>query len=203
MQQEFQNRERQRTQAARLKRDEGQKGDAQDAQIISMIETIGQLDLIEGGEWDFHGISSGAVFLRRMKEHFRGLLGHETRPPFLPRPPRQANNMFSLDSPRSNNSLPWDVPQLPDVYQLPPKETAHSLCYYSINCATCLLRILHVPSFYEMVDKLYDKSPDSFSVEDNRALGLLYSVMALGCMYKTSPDDGTDRPSYKAAMEEG
>ncbi|KAK3938339.1 putative transcriptional regulatory protein [Diplogelasinospora grovesii] len=208
VQQEFRNRERARAQAMKPKREaarnqEQQQHENPDAQIMSMIETIGQLDLNEGGEWDFHGISSGAVFLRRMKEHFQGLLGNDYRIPFLPRPSRPAG-MFSLDSPRSNASSPWDVSALPNIYDLPPKEKVRELCYYSLSCATCLLRVVHEPSFYEMLEKLYEQPQDSWGNAEHRFLGLLYSVMALGCMYNISEDDPSSPPiSYKAAMDEG
>src|SRR4051794_13309004 len=43
-----------------------------DAQLRSMVESTGQLDLDESGHWDFHGGSSGTVFVRRMREHFGG-----------------------------------------------------------------------------------------------------------------------------------
>ncbi|KAK3313892.1 fungal-specific transcription factor domain-containing protein [Apodospora peruviana] len=204
VQQEFRNREQARARAMRIKSEEGTKEpEIPDAQIMSMIETIGQLDLNEGGEWDFHGISSGAVFLRRMKEHFKGILGNDYRIPFLPRPARPAG-MFSLDSPRSNVSSPWDVSPLPNIYDLPPQEKVRTLCYYSLNCATCLLRIVHIPSFYEMLDRLYEKPQESWGNEEHKFLGLLYSVMALGCMYNVSEDNPSGPPiSYKSALEEG
>jgi hypothetical protein len=204
VQQEFHNRDRARAQAAKLKKEAMQRSakEAQDPQLKSMIETIGQLDLSEGGEWDFHGASSGAVFLRRMKEHFRGLLGNDYRTPFLPRPPRP-QGMFNLDSPRSSSSSPWDLSPLPDLYDLPDKEKARTLCYYSLNCATCLLRVVHVPSFYEMFDKVYELPPDKFGNEERRFLGLLYSVLALGCMYNVSTDDPANQVTYKTAMDEG
>src|SRR3569833_2256234 len=107
VQQEFQNRERQRIQAARVKREQAQLKDDQGTQIRSMIETIGQLDLCVGGEWDFHGISSGAVFLRRMIEHFRGVLGPDCRSPLFGRQPRPPG-MLNLGSARSSGGSPWD-----------------------------------------------------------------------------------------------
>lgn len=167
-----------------------------------MIETIGQLDLSECGEWDFHGTSSGAVFLRRMKKDLHGLLGNDYRTPFLPRLSRPSG-MFSLDSPRSSSGSPWDASGLPNIYDLPEKEKARTLCYYSLNCASCLLRVVHAPTFYEMFDKVYELSPEQFGTEEKRFLGLLYSVMALGCMYNVSPDDSSNPVSYKTLLDEG
>jgi hypothetical protein len=180
-----------------------QQEEKQDAQIMSMIESIGQLELKESGEWDFHGISSGAVFLRRMKDHFQALLGNEYRIPFLPRPSLPPG-LFSLDSPKSNASSPWDASSAPDISNLPPLDRVRTLCYYSLDCATCLLRIVHRPSFYEMVDKLYATPQESWGSEEHRFLGLLYSVLALGCVYNVSQDhDSDDTVTYKSAVEEG
>lgn len=207
VQQEFQNREKVRAQAAK-RREEAVKAQASEAQdshdpeLLSMIETIGQLDLSEGGEWDFHGTSSGAVFLRRMKKDLQGLLGNDYRTPFLPRPSRPSG-MFSLDSPRSSSGSPWDVSRLPNIYDLPDKERARTLCYYSLNCASCLLRVVHAPTFYEMFDRVYELPPERFGNEEKRFLGLLYSVMSLGCMYNVSPDDPANPVTYKTSMDEG
>jgi len=205
VQQEFQNREKARLQAEKLKTEGAQRAasEAQDPQLRSMIETIGQLELTEGGEWDFHGTSSGAVFLRRMKQHFRGLLGNDYRTPFLPRPLNRPQGMFSLDSPRSSSSSPWDLSPLPNLYDLPDKERARTLCQYSLTCATCVMRVVHIPSFYEMFDKVYELPPEAFGNEERRFLGLLYSVLALGCMYNVSADDPSHPVTYKTAMDEG
>ncbi|CAK7208594.1 Gypsy retrotransposon integrase-like protein 1 [Sporothrix bragantina] len=241
VQQEFQNRERARAQAAKQHQDEQmqqqqqhqqailsnqqqqqqqqsqqqqqqqrQSGDSDinttetdGEELMSMIETIGQLDLTEGGEWNFHGKSSGAVFLRKMKENFHGLLGRDSLVPYLARPPKYPG-VFSLDSPRSAGSSPFDSNSVPPYYNLPPKEHARTLCYFSLNCATCLLRIVHVPSFFESFDRLYEKGPENLGPDDHRSLSLFYSVLALGCMYNISEESDTENPvHYKAALEEG
>ncbi|ERT01618.1 hypothetical protein HMPREF1624_02869 [Sporothrix schenckii ATCC 58251] len=220
VQQEFQTRERARMQAAKQRQEEQQQqqqatqaqrqpntgggdADADDEELMSMVANISQLELTEGGEWDFHGISSGAVFLRRMKENFHNLLGRDSLVPYLARPPRYPG-VFSLDSPRSAGSSPYDSSAVPLFYNLPPKEHARTLCYFSLNCATCLLRIVHGPSFFEVFDRLYEKAPENLGPEDHRSLGLFYSILALGCMYNISEDNDSSSPvHYKSAMEEG
>ena len=207
IQQEFRNREQARARAMRLRGEVievGETQEAQDSQIRSMIETIGQLDLNEGGEWDFHGISSGAVFLGRMKEHFQGLLGNDYCIPFLPRP-SGPSGVFTLDSPRlSAAGSPLDISLGLNIYDLPPRARTDKLCYYSLECATCLLRVVHVPSFKQKLDNLYRKPRESWGNEEHRFSGLLYSVLALGCMYNTSENDPSGPPfDYKSSMEEG
>jgi hypothetical protein len=205
VQQEFRNREQARAQASMVRREQdplGTIGDAQDAKLLSMIESIGQLDMDEQGGWDFHGISSGAVFFRRMKEHFRGMMGPPTgKAPFLPRPERPPG-LISLDSPQSAASSPFDS-ATSSIPELPPKEVARSLCYYSLHCATCLTRIVHVPSFYEMFEKVYEKPTENLTGEETKFLGLFFAVIALGCMYSPLDESMPESMAHKEAMEQG
>ncbi|CRK12714.1 hypothetical protein BN1708_017158, partial [Verticillium longisporum] len=139
VQQEFRSRELARSQA-KMRQDHMGPGDREDAQLLSMIESIGQLDMDDRGGWDFHGVSSGAVFLRRMNENFQGLMGPATKAPFLPRKERPYG-LTKLDSPASAGSSPQDL-TLAHGSELPPKEFARKLCYYSLSCGTCLIRIV-------------------------------------------------------------
>lgn len=174
--------------------------DSKDAQLRSMIESTGQLDLDERGDWDFHGRSSGAVFLRRMREQFGGLLGGDSRAPFLPRPPRPRS---SFDSPKFFDS-PFET-NTPNTMDLPSKETAILLCNCALNRACSLLRFVHEPSFYERFNRIYDTPPENFTDEETRYLPLLYVILALGCMFtdhlqETQQSKDAD---YKAGIEQG
>lgn len=202
VQHEFQNRERQRLQAAKCRQEKAKKTEQKEAQITSMIETIGQLDLAEGGGWDFRGTSSGAVFLRRMKDHFSGLLGKDYQSTLLPRP-SQIPGMLNLSSSQSTSASTPGASESSNVYDLPPKERAHQLSYCAMSCATALLRIVHVPSFFESLEELYEKKPGSLEVEDKRFLGLLYAAMAVGCMYNIAEENIDNQVNYKEATEEG
>lgn len=202
-QQEFQSRERQRLQAVKVKREqEAQKAEQNETRITSMIETIGQLDLDERGGWDFRGTSSGAVFLRRMTEHFGGVLGYDHPPPFLPRPSK-IPGLLNLDSPRSTVGLSPGDAEMSHVFDLPPKQRARQLIDCALTCATALLRIVHVPSFFERFEVVYSKPVDKFDLEDRRFLGLVYSVMAVGAMYNIAEEDPDNQVSYTEAAEEG
>lgn len=200
--QEFRNRERARAQTTKLKQAQsGIESGKEDAQVLSMIQSIGQLDLDDKGGWDFHGASSGAVFLRRMKEHFRGMLGPPEKAPFLPRPERPPG-LMQLEASQSDASSPFSCTSSVAL-ELPSKEEVRDLCYYSLNCATCLMRIVHVPSFYESLDSIYDKSYENLSPEETHFLGLLYAVMALGCLYRNLDLTKPNRAAYDEAMSEG
>jgi hypothetical protein len=179
---------------------EHQEDSQKDAQLRSMIESTGQLDLDERGDWDFHGGSSGAVFLRRMRENFGGLLGGDAKAPFLPRPPRPKS---SFDSPRSMGS-PFET-GLPNTADLPSKEVALLLCHCALSRACSLLRFVHGPTFYEMFDRVYETAPENFADDESRFLPLLYVVLALGCMF-TDHFQETQHPEevdYKAGIDQG
>ncbi|KLU87619.1 hypothetical protein MAPG_06616 [Magnaporthiopsis poae ATCC 64411] len=194
---------RAKAQAARMKT--GETGDAaksQDDQLLSMIEGMGHLELADG-EADFHGTSSGAVFMRRLKAHMG--LHNDAKMPFPPRKPQQR---FAFGSPQSSASSPFDPGEStgPAIYDLPPKEVSRSLCYFSLNCATCLLRIVHLPTFYESFERLYDKkSTEGLGLEDHRDLALLYSTLALGSVFFPTDDenDPANQVHYKGATEKG
>ncbi|KAI1820985.1 hypothetical protein F4861DRAFT_27988 [Xylaria intraflava] len=201
VQQEFRMREQARQKAAAAQKKEQTKPGTSEGQLQSMVSSVGQLDLNESGDYDFHGTSSGSVFFKQMKKHFRALLGKDYQIPFMPRPPRPAG-VSVLDSPRSAPSPPWVTAPSQSIDNLPPKSRAMALCAESLDNATCLLRIVHKPSFYTMLDNLYEKkSNGQLGTEDKRNLALAYSAMALGCMYGVS--DGTsDSPQYKLSIDE-
>ncbi|KAK8058983.1 Activator of stress protein 1 [Apiospora phragmitis] len=207
VQQEFRMRDKARTQRQRLVLDDTSSSSSSmlSGQLMSMIPTLGSLDLNDKGDYDFHGVSSGAVFFRRMKDHFRTLLGRDYQAPLHARG-RRSGNILGLDSPRSSMSSRWDMPTTStNIYDMPPLEVARTLCNYSLNYATCLLRIVHIPSFLAMLESLYAKPTHEYDREDNKNLALAYSVMALGCLYNV-PDgkDSKGKPApYELAIEQG
>ncbi|KAI0199958.1 fungal-specific transcription factor domain-containing protein [Astrocystis sublimbata] len=200
VQQEFRMREQARQKAAAAQKKDQAKSSTTENQLQSMITGAGQLDLNEIGDYDFHGTSSGSVFFKQMKKHFRTLLGRDYQIPFMPRPPRPSG-VTALDSPSSRGS-PWGGTPGPSIRNLPPKTRAIALCTESLDNATCLLRIVHKPSFYEMLHNLYDNPSDEMGTEEKRNLALLYSAMALGCMYDVADDGLSNSPPYKLSIDE-
>lgn len=202
IQQEFHNRERARATISGEKKKKDNTGS--DAQILSMIESLGQLDLDDRGSWDFHGISSGAVFLRKIQEHFpAGMLQTPAyNQPFLPRAQNQPG-ILKIESPSFTISSPWISGNI-SSNPLPPRETADRLCYLALNCATCLIRIVHLTTFNKMLDRLYEIPPETYEVKETRFLGLLYAVMALGCLYDVPENSSlATTPTYKVAVKQG
>jgi hypothetical protein len=170
------------------------------ARFIPLVEGIGQLDLTDKDEYDFHGLSSGAAFLSRITRHFPELLRYDARMPFLP----QANRPFialPLGLPAYSANSWWEANY--DYMKLPPRDLALTLCEYSFNRASCILKVVHTPSFYAMFHKLYSKSTKDFTEEERRFAGMLFSVVALGSMYDVDENDSTNPDHYAVAMDRG
>jgi hypothetical protein len=166
----------------------------------SLGERTGQLDLTETGEYDFHGMSSGAAFLSRITQHFPGLVRYDSRMPFLPQPQRPfLAKPLELPAYSAN---PWWQENY-DFSRLPPRQLAHDLCEYSFSRASCILRVVHTPSFWKMFKKLYEERPQRYTTEERRFVGLLFSVMALGSMYDVDENDPTNPDHYTVATERG
>lgn len=179
----------------------------QDAQLRSMIESTGQLDLDERGHWDFHGGSSGTVFVKRMREQFGNLLGGGENAPVLPRLPRTQMSPLMFDSPggRSTTQSPIES-GLPNTMDLPSREAALVLCAQCLHCGCSLLRFVHEPSFYEMFDRIYSTPPENFGDDENRFLPLLYTSLAVGCMFQKAQEGDLEQSAeatYKLAIDEG
>jgi hypothetical protein len=171
----------------------------EDESFIPLVEGIGQLDLGDDGKWDYHGLSSGAAYFGRIMKDFPELLSYDPRTPFLPQAPRP---YMALPLGSIGNFHPGlAAPQC--YYELPPRNLARALCEYSFSCATCVLRIVHIPSFYQKFDQIYDVSSQGYDAGQQRFQGLLYAVLALGSMYDVDEKDPTNPNHYAVAMDRG
>lgn len=171
-----------------------------DAQLESMVRAVAQLDMDEQGHWDYHGHSSGLSFVRRMREQLGDLMGPDTMPgPFVKsRPMSQV-----LDSPRSSAESPMGEPSPATSTELPPKETARTLCVYAVNDAAALLRMVHQPTFWNGFERLYNVPADQYTNDDNSFLPLFYSAIALGCLFGKDDDGIINREGYESAIQQG
>jgi hypothetical protein len=190
--------------------DDDDNGNTNGDNMSLMLESIGQLQLDDGG-WDFHGSSSGAVFLSRMMAHFGGRLGQA---PFLPLPktrpsvPSTAESSPSGPGGGGGASTPDGRPPSTSgsatagAGELPSKHEVRTLCAFALTYGAGLVRILHQPSFYSQLDTMYDKPAHLYTDDDMRFLGLLYALMALGCVYR-SLDAADASATWQSAKEEG
>lgn len=168
--------------------------------LESMVDNTGSLDLDDQGNWDYHGHSSGLVFLRRMREQFGDLMGKSEGYGFSTLKAR--NLHLTLESPKSNGDSPSEL-NVPNIHGLPTRDCARRLCGYALDDACAVLRFVHQPTFYDMLDRIYDMQPQSFGSEENRFLPLLYAAMALGCLFAKAEDSQLQINGYESAIDQG
>ncbi|KEQ75439.1 fungal transcriptional regulatory protein [Aureobasidium namibiae CBS 147.97] len=176
--------------------------DQKDTNLESMVRAIGQLELDEQGNWDYHGHSSGLSFVRRMREQLGDLLGPEAKTtPFVKS--RPMSQVF--DSPRSLNP---DSPGLgmegavPGT-DLPSRTVARDLCETAITDASVLMRAIHVPSFWASFDRMYNTPYENYTNQDHKFLPLLYSTMSVGCLFGSDEQSPLNQAGYETAIDQG
>jgi hypothetical protein len=168
-----------------------------DSHLVSMVRATGQLDLDEEGNWDYHGHSSGLSFIKKMREQFGDVLPMNGSPFVKSRPLSQV-----FDSPKSNHDSPQDSSIGLGVCDLPSKHEAHILCDNALTDATSLLKIIHLPTFYASLDRIYNIPPDTYGNRENTFLPLLYSVLALGTLFSKNHSE-LDEIGYENAIDGG
>jgi hypothetical protein len=65
------------------------------------------------------------------------------------------------------------------------------LCDNALVDASAMLRVVHLPSFYKSLDRMYEITPENYGNAENTFLPLLYAVLALGTLFpkvKTQPE---------------
>lgn len=173
-----------------------------DPNLESMVRSTGQLDVDESGHWDYYGHSSGLNFLRRMGEEFGSIarpeqLGDKALNSFKAQ--RQLPNSV-IGSPISSRETPSEATLADD---LPPKSVALELCSNALDDACAIMCCLHAPTFYRSLDRIYDRPFERYENEDHRFLPLIYTVMALGCLFAKGEQSTLDRKGYATATDEG
>ena len=178
---------------------EGMESD-KDPILESMVHEAGALDLDDQGNWDFYGSSSGMIFLRRMREQFGDLMGKAegAGAPFM----KGFNLAERLGSPQSTGESPVNATEI-NIHDLPDRSCARTLCSCALDDAAALLRFVHQPSFYEMFDRVYSTPPENFKTAEQKFLPLLYSVLALGCLFAKSEKSMLQSYGYESAIDQG
>ncbi|KAL2860577.1 fungal-specific transcription factor domain-containing protein [Aspergillus pseudodeflectus] len=172
---------------------------ADESLLESMVDNTGCLDLDDQGHWDYHGHTSGIIFLRRLRKQ----LGVHQQPGTAEIPLRTRPGLQQfLESPKSMSESPQE-PSLPPTHDLPPRDVARRLCHNAIEDGCSIIRFVHEPSFYAMFDRIYDTPPEQFTNEENSFLPLLYIVMSVGCLFSDDGAGTLDVCGYESAIGQG
>lgn len=65
------------------------------------------------------------------------------------------------------------------------------------------MRFVHEPSFYAMLDRIYDTPAEQYSNEEHSFLPLLYIVMSVGCLFSDDGAGTLDVSGYESAIGQG
>jgi len=171
---------------------------ADDSHLEAMVKATGQLDLDEEGNWDYHGHSSGLSFMRGLRQ-----FGDMFQVPPDSSPSLKHRNI-SVDppSPSSTRSPAASSATLPNSTELPSKKDAITLCENAIIDAGAMQRVVHLPTFYKQLDRMYDVPAENYTNAENNFLPLLYSVLALGKLFSQGEHD-LDKSNYETVVDEG
>ncbi|KAJ5105834.1 hypothetical protein NUU61_003181, partial [Penicillium alfredii] len=163
--------------------------------LETMVDNSGCLDRDDQGHWDYHGHTSGIIFVRRLRKQLGAaeIAGPITRPHSM---------THMLESPKSVSESPQDA-SIQFTHDLPPRAVARRLCHNALDDACSLMRFVHEPSFFANLDRIYDTSPDQFTNEENSFLPLLYIVMAVGCLFSDDGAGTLDQAGYEGAIGQG
>ncbi|KAJ5103422.1 hypothetical protein N7532_003951 [Penicillium argentinense] len=161
--------------------------------LETMVDNSGCLDRDDQGHWDYHGHTSGIIFVRRLRKQ----LGAADVPINRPRGMTQM-----LESPKSVSESPQDASLTP-THDLPPRAVARRLCHNAIDHACSLMRFVHEPSFFADLERIYDVAPEQYTNEENSFVPLLYIVMAVGCLFSDDGAGTLDLAGYEGAIGQG
>lgn len=163
--------------------------------LESMVENTGSLDLDDQGHWDYHGQSSGLMFVRHLRKQFGNLVPERTPSKF-----QQISQI--LEGAKSSSDSPIDT-HMTLAHDLPPRDTARKLCDNALEDACIVLRFMHKPTFNAMFDRIYDTPAEQYTNKENTFLPLLYLALAVGCLFRGVGDSTLDRSGYEPAVDQG
>lgn len=152
----------------------------QEANLATVLEETGRLDLDDMGNWSYQSHGSSSAFVRRLGERFSNMsdLSIEDKTTNL----RLRGTPDIFESPnRSVNPALEDSSR--EIIPLPPREVAMELATSALNEACALFNFVHKPSFFSMLEAVYSLNPAQYTDKEHRFLPLLYAVLALGYLF--------------------
>lgn len=169
----------------------------QDANLATVLEETGRLNLDNTGNWSYHSHGSSSAFVRRLGERFGNMsdLSIEDKTTNL----RLRGISDAFES--ANHSMnPAFEDSSREFISLPPREVAIELATSALNEACALFNFVHKPSFFSMLEELYLLNSAQYTDKEHRFLPLLYAVLALGYLFSCNE---RARSGYTHAISEG
>jgi len=170
-----------------------------DAALESMIRAVGQIELDEHGNWDFHGHSSGLSFVRQMRAELGTIMGPDTQStPYIKAFPTTR----VVESPNklpSAASTPGGRQAAAPAADLPSHVIAKELCDAALTAHSVVLKVVHTPSFWKSFDSVYAVSSENWNADDRKFIPVLHSVLAVGVLYTSRGGNA----NYEETIEKG
>lgn len=164
---------------------------ADDTELESMVESSGILDRDDQGRWEFYGQASGILFVRSLNGCFQ-------REVFDPR------KIPAPDVPEIESLLADRKPSVDfSLTDLPSKEETLALCHTALREVCILLRFIHEPTFYVLVDRIYTCPLAKWDNEQRRALRLLHAVLAIGILFDGRENGGNGQMKNEERLKQG
>ncbi|KAJ5174520.1 uncharacterized protein N7482_000397 [Penicillium canariense] len=165
--------------------------------LETMVGNTGCLDRDDQGHWDYHGHTSGIIFVRRLRKQMGA-----AEEPVVPSS-RPMTQMLGSPKSVSVSDSPHDS-SLPPTHDLPAsRAVARRLCHNALENACSLMCFVIEPSFFASLDRIYDTPPEQFGNEENSFLPLLYIVMSVGCLFSDDGAGTLDLAGYEGAIGQG
>ena len=191
----------QRTTVPQIKTEDKNDDSDSESLLQTMVDATGQLDIDDEGNPDFHGQSSGIVFLRKVREQFGDLMGTAEGfgEPFLKKRDLGPNTRL----PTSTSKSSMNAASLGGKELLPRKDCAQILCEVALNDACALMRFVHQPDFWTKFRLIYTTRPEELGDAELGFLPLLYSILALGTLFAKPAQSVLQSMGYERAIERG
>lgn len=170
--------------------------DMSDSHLEAMVKATGQLDLDEEGNWDYQGHSSGLSFMRGLRQFDDMFQIPSDQSPSI------KHRTMSQDPPSPSSFSMAGSTTSPSGVSLPSKEEARLLCDSAIIEYSAMLRVVHLPTFYKQMDRIYEIPPENYGTADTSFLALFYAVLALGKLF-SEHNNGVESTGYDALTDEG
>lgn len=162
-----------------------------DSLVEDMVTAVGRISLDNQGKYAYNGSSSGISFLESSRQRFGDKHISEMR----------------AQVPIGDTLLPrlyhmtGFAPNIMDgIDALPSEANTLSLCCRVFDDACTITHFIHRPTFLDKVKQIYKKEYHEHSHEEMGFLGLLHSVLALGCLFD---EEQVEKIGIQAAIQKG
>ncbi|KAI9873439.1 MAG: hypothetical protein M1830_000412 [Pleopsidium flavum] len=157
--------------------------------LETLVTATGKLVLEGRDKWRYHGNSSYAAFLERMRDELGDwVIGMDKNP-----------LRGNLPVPRFFECVEGSQSLIGKASALPSREVSLELVNSALDDACALDRFVHRPTFDYHFVRIFELDHSDYGAEEFAYLPLLYAVLALGCLFweRKLQDSGFEHAARK------